>query len=186
MSSLPSVRFLVLPFPGLGIDASVPLAPRLRCVLSAEAYMQGGSELRFGVETPMMPQLRVDLAPRVHVSWRLNVRKARGGVGLCVYDAKGKTGVNGVLEFRHRPNLFKMMLNEKQRSELRALMQEREGKSGGRQERKKERREDRAVMDPRERKDEIKGRNIVIEGKGGRELEKLMLEGGDVLRQKRK
>lgn len=68
--SLPCLRLLLCPKAGLGLDARLPLTKLFKCFLSLEAYFQGSSTTRFGIESNHFPFLRLDLAPAVRLSIR--------------------------------------------------------------------------------------------------------------------
>lgn len=68
--SLPSLRLLLYPTPGLGFDARLPLSNPFRCFLSLESYFNGTSQIRIGLESNHLPFLRLEVVPSATLSIR--------------------------------------------------------------------------------------------------------------------
>lgn len=93
MGSLPTLRLLAVPEPGLGFDARLRLGYGLNCFMAAESYLlSGASKMNFGVEPVRLPWLRLQLTPSVKVMLRFPlVRLSRykylyGGCETTVYS----------------------------------------------------------------------------------------------------
>lgn len=90
-SPLPSLRLLLHPTPGLGLDARLPLSKHLKCYMQLESYFSGGSQIAFGIHPARLPCLRLQLAPSARFTFRLPVQIARqkfvhAGGDLVLYD----------------------------------------------------------------------------------------------------
>lgn len=70
MGSLPTLRLLAKPEPGLGFDARLRLGYGMNCFFAAESYLSGASKVNFGLEPVRLPWLRVQLTPSVKVMLR--------------------------------------------------------------------------------------------------------------------
>lgn len=180
MGSLPTLRILIQPAPGFGLDARLPMGKRLRCYLSAEAYIHGGSTIIFGLEPAQMPWLRVQVAPCTRVSLRVPVAQvsefkwAIGGGSVTIYNEgvglRPKFGgwnkfwesvrgfVGGIIEVEHKNTLLGSFLDGKQRKALREALREAGIKNEERRERRKRERaglEEVAPLDPRRKPDAV-------------------------------
>lgn len=138
--SLPTLRLMIYPRPGLGVDARLPLTKHFRCFLSLESYFQGSSNTRFGIESNRLPFLRLDLAPSTRFSIRpspIRFSDLKFGVlgsSLTAYDG-GKSPkydrsslrslwqslrpfLNPIVELNHRNTLFGSFVDSRQRRAL--------------------------------------------------------------------
>lgn len=62
-SPLPSLRVLLHPTAGLGLDVRAPLSARTRCYLQLDSAFSGPSTVRIGVHPRRRPGVRLQLAP---------------------------------------------------------------------------------------------------------------------------
>lgn len=71
MGSLPTLRLLASPEPGLGFDARLRLGYGMNCFMAAESYIiSGASKMNFGIEPVRLPWLRLQLTPTVKLMLR--------------------------------------------------------------------------------------------------------------------
>ncbi|CAN8061675.1 unnamed protein product [Agarophyton chilense] len=68
---LPSLRILLRPNPGIGLDAYMPFNKQMKLFMSLESYFSGASVVRFGVEPLRFPFLRLQCSPELRLSVRL-------------------------------------------------------------------------------------------------------------------
>lgn len=138
--SLPTLRLMLYPSPGLGVDARLPLTKHFRCFLSLESFFQGSSATRFGIESNRFPFLRLDLAPSVRFSIRpspirlSDLKFGVFGASMTVYDT-GKSPkfdslsldnvwkslkpfLNPIVELNHRNTLFGTFADSRKRKAL--------------------------------------------------------------------
>lgn len=151
-SSLPPLRLILSPCPGVGVDVRLPLHPALNGVLSAEAIFRGTSSVSFGVEARRFPSLRLTLAPCLSLSLRLPLAQllspnkfVHGGAEICLGPAPWalpasvdalRALVLPALEVQQRMGLLDVLLTKEERAALeegrrrRALRKERERRAG--------------------------------------------------------
>lgn len=144
MGALPTLRMLLHPEPGFGLEARIPMGKRVRCYCAAEAYMRGSSTVRFGVEPTSLPFLRLQLAPETTLSIRIPMlrlsefKAVHAGATLTLYD-RGKTPlaarhgdalkalrafVFGIVELQHRATVLGTLLDADQRRTLRQAVRQ--------------------------------------------------------------
>lgn len=139
MGALPPLRFLVRPEPGFGLEARIPMGRHVQCYFAAEAYIHGGSAVRFGLEPRRFPYLRLQAAPATTVSVRVPLlamsefKAVLGGAQLTLFDAgrwprpaagaafwRGlRDFVRPVVELQHQGTLLGTFLDSEQRRMLR-------------------------------------------------------------------
>lgn len=165
MSALPTLRMLVRPEPGFGLDARIPMGKQVRCYLAAEAYIHGGSSINFGLEPARLPFLRLQVAPSTKLVLRLPVvgvsefKYVVGGGAVTIYREGvrirprlgGGIGdfwksvrrfVGGVVEVEHRNTLLGTLLDAGQRKALRETVMEIQARRDERMARRVQERED--------------------------------------------
>lgn len=138
--SLPTLRLMLYPTPGLGVDARLPLTKQFKCFLSLESFFQGSSTTRFGLESNRFPFFRLDLAPSVRFSIRpspirlSDLKFGVFGASFTVYDTGEspkcnfsslhnmwqslRPFLNPIVELNHRNTLFGAFTHPQQRKAL--------------------------------------------------------------------
>lgn len=166
--SLPTLRMIVRPEPGLGLDARLPMGKHVCCNLAMEAYFQGGSAIYFGLEPARFPFIQLQFAPRTRLNLRIPVvpltefKTIFAGGSLTLYDKGSRPQpvwkgwkplwrslehfLSPMVEVQHRTTLLGSMLDSEQRKAIRTALQEANTR---RQERLRER--------VRERSETVKG-----------------------------
>lgn len=151
-SSLPPLRLILSPTPGVGVDVRVPLHPAVNGVLSAEATFRGASSVAFGVEARRFPPLRLTIAPCLSLSLRLPLAQllsphkfVYGGAEMSLGPAPWALPVGldalralvlPAFEVQQRMGLLDVLLTKEERAALeegrrrRALRKERERRAG--------------------------------------------------------
>lgn len=144
MSVLPTLRMLVRPEPGLGLDARLPMGKHLRCSMALEAYCQGGSAIYFGLESSRFPFLQIQLVPRARLTLRIPVlgvtefKSIFAGGSLTLYNqgSRPKPAWGGwkpfwhsikpfampVIELQHRNTLLGSVFDSEQRKALKEAL----------------------------------------------------------------
>lgn len=142
--TLPSLRLLLCPRPGVGLDARLPLTHYLRCYMSAESFFHGGSTLRFGLEPVHFPFLRLEIAPSTTFSLRPSLLRVSfykfivPGFSFTLFDAQRSPSspsllspssdgpwsllrpfFSPVLELQHRNTLLGTLLDPRYREAAR-------------------------------------------------------------------
>lgn len=183
---------LLQPAPGFGLDARLPMGKEVRCYLSAEAYIHGGSAVIFGLESVKFPWLRLQVAPCTRVSLRVplaqvsdfkwvlgggyatvykegvRLRPKFGGFGKFWESVRGFVG--GLVEVEHKNNLLGTFFDAKQRRVMKDVLNEIDLK---RKERRKRITRDRASLeeiaplDPRKIADPVEKLKKALKDKYG-------------------
>lgn len=145
MGALPTLRMLLYPEPGFGLEAKIPMGKQVRCYFAAEAYIQGNSAVRFGIELSRLPYLRLQVAPETTLSIRVPIlrltefKKLHAGATLTLYD-RGKSPLStighgdllnalrafvfGIAELQHRSTVLSTILDANQRRTLNQAVRE--------------------------------------------------------------
>lgn len=139
-TSLPTVRVMLHPKPGLGMDLRLPFCKLFRLFLSLESYFESTSAVRMGIELNHLPFLRMELAPSGTLSLRpspIRFSDLKFGVigGSMVIRDRGEMPkwnfttwkdlwhsirpfISPVIELQHRYTLFGSVIDRRQREAL--------------------------------------------------------------------
>lgn len=145
-TSLPTVRLMLCPKPGLGFDARLPFAKPFRTYLSLESYFNGESSVRIGVESNHIPYIRLEITPSLTLSIRpapirlTNFKFGILGASLTMYNQGNVPSlkhssfselwqslspfIKPAVELQHRHTLLGSFIDDGQRDLLHNAMAE--------------------------------------------------------------
>lgn len=132
-TSLPAVRLLISPQPGVGIDIRLPYSKPVRLFVSLEAYLNGHSHVRLGLEMNKFPFIRLEAVPHPCISFRPSpirlgdLKFLVAGISIPLSSSRRPNEYNfrrllPVIEIQHRYTLLGSAIDPKQRKKIVDLM----------------------------------------------------------------
>ncbi len=146
MQNLPSLRFMMKPGFGFGIDARLRFGFGCNCFMAAESYLNGTSFVGFGLEPQKASWIRFQFVPTAKVILRLPIVRVSefkygyGGAEMTVFDkgshpklnfSSSKSFWNSIrqyirpgFEIQHHNTILGTLFDDRQRRILKEAVRE--------------------------------------------------------------